>query len=132
RRKPLIFDAYELPLVQPHLTRHRAMSALLKGIVRWITPRCAGVITVSPGLVPEMRRLYGGPTAQVVRNVPVYQRVQRTDMLRQRLGVDEGRRIALYQGGLQENRSLDRLVRAARYLPPEVVVVLLGYGPQEA
>jgi glycosyltransferase involved in cell wall biosynthesis len=40
--------------------------------------------------------------------------------------------VALYQGGLQANRSLDVLVRAAPYLMPGHVIVVMGNGEQEA
>jgi glycosyltransferase involved in cell wall biosynthesis len=46
--------------------------------------------------------------------------------LRQRLGLGQDIRIALYQGNLQPNRSLDLLIHAASFLEPTVVIVMMG------
>jgi len=34
--------------------------------------------------------------------------------------------VALYQGGIQYNRSLDKLIHAAPFLDPDIVLVLMG------
>jgi glycosyltransferase involved in cell wall biosynthesis len=66
----------------------------------------------------------------LVRNVPVYREVAKSDRLRQYLGLEADVRIALYQGYLQPDRGLDRLVRAAAFLEPKTVIVMMGkpYG----
>jgi glycosyltransferase involved in cell wall biosynthesis len=46
--------------------------------------------------------------------------------LRGYLGLKPGVRIALYQGYLQHNRGLDGLVRAAPFLEPNTVIVMMG------
>jgi glycosyltransferase involved in cell wall biosynthesis len=129
RRKRLVFDAHELPLVQPHIVERRVTHTLAVWLLRMLLCRCDAAITVSPPLVDVMRDLYGGPRAWVIRNVPLYQTPERTDRLREFLGLPVGTRIALYQGGIQANRTLDILVRAAHYLDPGVVIVLMGNGP---
>jgi glycosyltransferase involved in cell wall biosynthesis len=128
RRKPLVFDAHELPLTQQHLVRHRLMNALSRAMLRLMMRRCTATITVSPPLVHEMRRLYGGPDATVLRNIPDYQRPVDQDRLRRHFGLAQGARIALYQGTFQANRSLDILVRAAPFLAPSNFIVFMGAG----
>jgi glycosyltransferase involved in cell wall biosynthesis len=64
----------------------------------------------------------------VIRNVPAYQVVARNDRLRQYLGLGSKVRIALYQGNIQANRGLDRLVRAAKFLEPNTVIVMMGWA----
>lgn len=130
RRRPLVIDSRELPLMQPPITTWRLLHALAVRFLRVAFAHCAATITVSPPLVAEMQRLYGGPPAVVVRNVPVYQPTIQSDRLRQRLGLPPSTAIALYQGGIQDNRSLDVLVRAARHLDAGIVIVLMGNGPQ--
>ncbi len=100
RRKPLIFEAYELhiPVPETDVKFWRLLGPLLLRLLATILPRCAGVITTTP------------------------------DLLRQYLGLSSGTRIALYQGGLQRNRGLDKLVRAAAFLEPGIVIVLMGEG----
>jgi glycosyltransferase involved in cell wall biosynthesis len=129
RRSALVFDAHELPLVQPHIVQRRVVHGIGVRLLRLMMPRCTATITVSPPLIAEMQHLYGGPAAHVVRNLPVYQQSRGGDRLRQRLGLNAGTRIALYQGGIQASRSLDILVHAARYLDPNIVIVMMGDGP---
>ncbi len=126
RRKPLIFDAHELPWVEPRMTRWRRLHALVTRAFRLMLPRCKAVITVSPPIVQELQRRYGGPTPVLIRNLPEYQAPVSSDRLRRHLGLSPQTRIALYQGNLQPDRALDRLVYAAKFLDPGIVIVLMG------
>jgi glycosyltransferase involved in cell wall biosynthesis len=132
RRRPLIFDAHELPLVEPNITRWRRLCALARAALRAMMKRCAGVITVSPPIVDELRRRYGGPPAVLVRNIPPYQPPVASKRLHETLQIDTRTRIALYQGNLQADRGLDRLVLAGRFLQPGIVIVLMGKGAMRA
>jgi glycosyltransferase involved in cell wall biosynthesis len=129
RRKPLVFETHEYPLVQPHITRRWLLHALSVRLLRAMMPGCAGVIVVSPPIATHMQRQFGGPLATTVRNIPPYSAPRSSNRLRERLGLSASTRIALYQGGIQENRSLEVLIRAATYLSPDVVVVMMGDGP---
>lgn len=130
RRKPLIFEAYELPLQdQILLTRQigrRLLYAWMHLWLRYVLPRCAAVITVSPLLVQEMQHTYRLPQVVLIRNIPTYQAITKTHRIREYLHLSEQTRIALYQGNLQLDRGLDRLVLAATYLEPECVLVMMG------
>lgn len=130
RRKPLIFEAYELPLFTLPMselsTSRRLLHALLAPLLTAMMPRCAGVIAVSPPIVQELRKRYHCLEVLLIRNVPPYRAVSKSDRLRQRLGLSSAVRIALYQGGLQSNRGLDRLVRAAAFLERDIVIVMMG------
>jgi glycosyltransferase involved in cell wall biosynthesis len=95
-------------------------------------PRCSAVISPSPPLVKELQRFYGGPTAALVRNIPPYQPPVSSDRLRRYLNLDPKVRIALYQGSLGNDRGLDILVRAARFLDPDIVIALMGKGESQA
>ncbi len=126
RRKPCIFDAHELPLVEPSETRWRRLRNIADAALKWMVPRCLATITVSPPIARDLQRVYGGSPPVLVRNVPEYQPPVASNRLRQRLGLGAQTRIALYQGNLQRDRGLDRLVRAARFLDPNVRLVLMG------
>ena len=131
RRKPLIFDAHELPLSDVGLTRWRRLHALSTHFLAKMLLYCAGIITVSSPIEQEICRRYSVSNVSLIRNVPVYRTVPKSDRLRQYLGVSPAVRIALYQGALQPNRGLDRLVRAAAFLEQNIFIVLMGQGPQK-
>lgn len=131
RKKPVIFDAHELPLSEQHITRWRRLCSLSSRLLKRMVPHCAGVITVSPPIAREIRDSFGASKVSLVRNVPAYQQVTKCDKLRQRLGLSPETRIALYQGNLQPDRELDRLIYSASYLEPNTVIVMMGKGPAE-
>jgi glycosyltransferase involved in cell wall biosynthesis len=130
RRKPIIFEAHEMPLFERPLSDlgrvRRWLHRLLGVLLALIVPRCAGIITVSPPIVEEIRCRYGVPEVTLIRSVPEYRAVAKSDRLRQCLGLKPEVRIALYQGYLQPNRGLDRLVRAAAFLEQDIVIVMMG------
>ena len=130
RRKPVIFDAHEMPLFERPLSEfgpsRRLLRQLLVALLAHIVPRCAGVITVSSPIVKELRNRYGLSEVTLIRNVPEYRTVLKSDRLRQYLGLTPETRIVLYQGYLQPNRGLDRLIRAAAFLEQDIVIVMMG------
>ena len=129
-RKPLIYDAYELPLAThavAKLSKSRyLLRALLSPLLKVIIPDCAGIITVSPPIVEVFRNDYHCQNVTLIRNIPCYQEVSKSDRIRQYLGLDSQDRIALYQGYLQPDRSLDALVCAAPFLDQDIVIVMMG------
>jgi glycosyltransferase involved in cell wall biosynthesis len=130
RRKPVIFDAHEMPLFERPLSElgrsRRFLRGLLVILLKYIVPRCAGVITVSPPIVDELRTRYGLAEVTLIRNIPEFRDVKRSDRLRTLLDLKPETRIVLYQGYLQPNRGLDKLIRAAALLEPNTVIVLMG------
>ena len=132
RRKRLVFDAHELPLGQTNIRGWRALRAAVRGALRLMVPRSAGIITVSAPIAEEIHRQFGGPAPVLVRNIPPYRPPDSaSDIIQRTLGVVPGARVALYQGAFQANRSLDVLVRAARYLEPGHIIALMGSGPAQ-
>ena len=131
RRKPLVFDAHELPLSDSVLKRWQRLHALSTRFLASVLPRCTGIITVSAPIAQEICKRYRVPEVSLVRNVPAYQAVPRSNKLRHHLGVNQDVSIALYQGGMQPNRGLDRLVRAAPFLGPNILIVMLGPTTRE-
>lgn len=126
RRKPLIFDAHELPLVGVMSIRSQWIFALLTYVVKRIVPYCVGIITVSPPIGEEIHERYPGPEVSLIRNMPSYKAISKNDRLRQYLALSLTTRIALYQGYIMENRGLDLLVMAAKHLQPDIVIVIMG------
>ncbi len=129
RRKPLVFESYEMPLVEPHVTRRRLVYAVSRRFLRHVLRRTAAVIVVSPPIADEVRKRFGGPQPIVLRNIPTYRPRVESNRIREHLGLPASARIALYQGHMEPNRGLDQTVLAGKYLPSDHVVVLLGDGP---
>lgn len=129
-RKPCIYDAYELPLATHSVTNLNKsryfLKMLLSPILKKIVPDCAGIITVSPPIVEEFRNYYQCQNVTLIRNIPAYKEVSKSDRIRQYLGLDSRVRIALYQGYLQPDRGLDALIYAAPFLERDIVIVLMG------
>jgi glycosyltransferase involved in cell wall biosynthesis len=129
RRKLLIFDAHERPLDEPSNELFHRMEPLLAYLLARLVARCAGIITVSPPILEELRSRYGIPMVSLVRNVLPYRTVPKSDRLRQLLGLGPEVRIALYQGHLQPlDRGLETLIRSAAFLEPNIVIVMMGKG----
>jgi glycosyltransferase involved in cell wall biosynthesis len=131
RRKPLVFDSHEIPLDDPNITRWPRLSALAVLALTRMMPRCTKVITASPLYAREIRNQFHYPEVTSVLNVPTYRAIPPSDRLRQHLGLAPDVRIALYQGNIQANRSLDQLVHAAPYLDPGIVIVMMGRAVEE-
>ena len=125
-RKLLVFDAHEMPLHELEDIRWRWACALITQLFASIARTCAGVITVSPAIIAEMYRRYHITEVSLIRNILPYRVAPSSDRLRQYLNLSSNVRIVLYQGNLQPNRTLDKLVRAARFLEQDVVIVLMG------
>jgi glycosyltransferase involved in cell wall biosynthesis len=128
RRKPLIFEAYELhlPVPETSIPFWRLLGGIVMRLLALILPRCQGIIAASPLYAQELSRRYHLPEVVPIRNVPPYRAVQKSDRLRQKLDLLPEMRIVLYQGGIQRNRSLDILVRAARFLDESIVIIMMG------
>jgi glycosyltransferase involved in cell wall biosynthesis len=126
--KSLIFDAHELPLPESDSPHWPWIGMLLGRFVTSVLPYCAGVITVSSPIAQEIYARYHVPRVTLIRNVPTYRVVPKSDRLRQYLGFPPDVQIALYQGNLQPDRGLDRLILAATHLERNIVIVLMGRG----
>src|SRR5436305_9986410 len=75
RRKPLIFDAHELPFDSPNVRRWRRLVAISKALLAHIARHCAGVIAVSPPIAQKLYSHYPGPEVTLIRNVPRYRAI---------------------------------------------------------
>lgn len=124
-RKPLIFEIYDLQFPVPYtgIAFWRRIGAHLYGI---LLPCCAGVIVTSPLHAQEISNRYRVPVITLVRNMPKYQAVQKTDRLTKYLGLSPNTRIALYQGYINIYRGLEALVHAAPFLEENIVIVIKG------
>jgi glycosyltransferase involved in cell wall biosynthesis len=127
-RKLLIFDAHEFPLNSLSDKRRSWLSALFINLFTRMIRNCAGIITVSSPIAQEICYLYHIPQVSLIRNLPVYQALPKSNRLRQHLGLSPSVKVALFQGNIDPNRGLDKLVHTAKFLDRDIVVVMMGKG----
>ncbi len=133
RRKPLVYEAYELtiPFPETSVKFWRRSAKLLMRFLALVLPRCAGIIATTPLYAQEMQKHFQLKEVCLLRNIPPYKVVQKSDRLRQHLGLNPHIYIALYQGYIEPLRNLDKLVRAAKFLEPGIIIVMMGKGVEE-
>lgn len=131
RNKPFIVDTPELTLTDPRYARWSRLNNLVRRMIGHMVSYSAGYITASPLYPQELTRLFGVKEMTLILNVPPYHVAVKSNRLREYLNIGPEVRIALYQGYLQHDRQLDRLVRAAAFLEQEIIIVMLGSGPEE-
>lgn len=126
--KPIVYDAHELYHAQatlPDATR-RAYRARERRLIREVD----AAITVNPFIAAEMAQDYKIPAPYVILNAMPRETATGAG-LRERLGWSGADKIAMYQGWMSAERGIDKLVRAAAHFPPNVRLVLVGYGAVE-
>jgi glycosyltransferase involved in cell wall biosynthesis len=128
-RKPLIFEIYDLQFPVPYtgVAFWRRMGPYLYAL---LLPHCAEVIVTSPLHAQEIRKRYSVPAITLVRNIPRYQVVKKSDRLRKHLGLSPNTRIAIYQGNISSDRGLDILIHAASFLERDTAIVIMGKAKQ--
>lgn len=110
-RARLVYDAHEISTSREGYSSFRRMTALIEG---WLMPRAEGTITTTEVRAKFFARAYGVVRPTVLQNRPRYTNVERTETLRDVLGISGSAPIVLYQGGVQQGRGLALLVRAAQ------------------
>lgn len=128
----LVFDSHELyeevaSLSSPERWYWRRKLRRLSGNVD-------AFITVNESIAAEHARRYPAlPRAVVVRNAAVRpsSEPEPRGLLRAAAKVRDDQRVLLYQGGYARHRGLEALLLASVELPPEWVVVMMGWGAHE-
>jgi glycosyltransferase involved in cell wall biosynthesis len=128
RGKRVIFDAHELPLTELAGAHRRGLRVLLTRPLSYMLSSCTAGIAASPFYEQDLHSHYHLQKVALIRNVPPYWALTKSDRLRQHLGLNPQVRIALYQGNIQQGRGLDTLARAAAFLDRDIVIVMMGKG----
>lgn len=127
-RIPVVYDAHELfseqwsnPLLRMLWRRHE---------FTWLS-QVQTTITVGPLIAEAMATIFRIPLPRVFYNVdgPYTALTQSSDATRRDLlRARPGERVILLQGGLEEGRNLEQVVRAAHLLPSDTCIVVIGDG----
>jgi hypothetical protein len=126
-----LYDSRDVYMQGRELARlpPRARSPLERIERRW-AHRCDAILTVNDGFAEMLRTQLHVKRPVVVYNCPERWDVPapRPDRIRERLSLPASTPIALYQGGLMDERGIRESMEAILAVPG-AVLVLLGYGP---
>ncbi|MED1202803.1 glycosyltransferase [Heyndrickxia acidicola] len=123
KKRQLLYDSHEVQ------TSRTGYNSRLFGIIEaFLIHRVDQMIVENHTRAKYNEKIYGF-YPNVVHNYPFKQEIhdQREAPLHQILGIPSTEKILLYQGGMQEGRGLDKLIKAAP-LFSEGVLVFIGDG----
>ena len=124
----LVYDSHELFLETASASR---MPGPVRKMIASMEGRAArgadAVITVNDAVAAELARRYRVTSVVVMNCPPLMARSKIKGAMRAALGLGD-RAVVLHHGALQGGRGIEQLIAATELLPPEVAVVILGYG----
>ncbi len=135
----LIYDAHEYETEIQGLMGVR--KKLSKIIEKTFIKYCDKTIVVSESIANEYKRLYPNLSKpSVVLNTPIYKKIEKKDLFREKLGIATNKTIFLYQGNLSRGRGIETLIETFKDLNANnqqlttnniPCIVFMGYGPLE-
>ncbi len=129
-RAKLVYDSHEL-WIDRNAVNEPAFDKWRSDLTeKLLIKRADVVITTNDARAKILSERYGIPLPVVVRNCPSWIGQERTRIIRDKLGLENGIKIVLYQGALAPNRGLEQLMEAVAYLE-NAVIVMMGYGIAE-
>ena len=120
---PLVYDAHE---ISTDREGYRKLRKAVGWIEKRLMPQAVATITTTDARAKFFARAYGIPRPIVLQNRPRLEKAERTNRIRQELGLPEPWPIIVYQGGLQQGRGLDRLVDAMKRVDRAYLVMIGG------
>lgn len=122
-----VYDAHELE------TETRRLKGLEKSLCKIIERRIINsidlIIVVSESIAEWYVNEYNISRPVVVLNAPNKRNINKTNLLRDKLGIRGDQIILLYQGALFSGRGIDLILDAFKIRTDDkVVVVFMGYG----
>lgn len=131
-RSKLVYDSREL-YVESMRDKELPDSykKIMMGVESFLIRRVDGVIVVSDSIADILVQRYGVKRPTVIFNCPPYIEYRKTTIIRDLIGIEDDKRIVLYQGLISSGRGLENLVAASRFLDNAVVVLIGGGGLKE-
>lgn len=126
-RIPLVYDAHEISTDREGYKPFRRWVGMTE---RFIMARVAASITTTNMRAKFFSRAYNISRPLVLQNVPRYTVAKGSNILRKELNLVEQWPIVLYQGGLQQGRGIDCLLRAVANVR-HAYLVLIGDGAEK-
>jgi glycosyltransferase involved in cell wall biosynthesis len=123
-RSKLIYDAHEISTSREG---YKSLRKVVGFVEKRLMPSANGTITTTDARAKYFARAYGVERPLVLQNRPRLVESPRSNKIRDELGLLEPWPIVLYQGGLQQGRGLEKLIRCAQHVP-NCYFVLIGGG----
>ncbi|MFT0521165.1 glycosyltransferase family 4 protein [Pseudomonas faucium] len=123
-RARLIYDAHEISTSREGYDSFRRLVGMVE---KQLMPKADGSITTTDARAKYFARAYGIARPMVLQNRPRLTRSEASSRIRDELGLTEPWPIIVYQGGLQQGRGLEKLVRTAGAVP-DAYFVFIGGG----
>jgi len=123
RRVPLIYDTHEVETARAGM-KLRWWACFLE---RALIHRADRVICTNQTRADYTQRRYRIPPPTILRNLPAYIEPPPSRIIHERLNLPREAKIVLYQGGIQPERGLEQLLKAAPLIQGGLVV-LVGSG----
>lgn len=126
-RLKLVYDCHEL---ESHRNGKGAfMRFAIRTLEKLFIPWTELVITVSPSIQEFYKRKYNLPFVALVRNLPNEMQISHSNTLREKLGLQDGQMVFLYQGMLGKGRGIEVLLSAFEVRKTtDAVIVFMGFG----
>lgn len=131
---PLVYDAHENYTEQCTLPKklvrkfEEIENEILPLVKFWIVPN----EFLGNAVIEKYRRVYNTEIQEpiVIQNAVSYiEKLDRQDIIREKLNLGLDKKIILFQGGFLPKRNLENMVKAMKYVTnPNAVMVLLGFG----
>jgi glycosyltransferase involved in cell wall biosynthesis len=130
KKVKIVYDAHE------YETETNGLKGIQKKLIKQVEKRLIkyadSVITVSDAIANEYVKLYGIEKPALVLNTPVYQTIEKKDILRETFNIEKDKTIFLYQGRLSSGRGIEMLLDAFKDMDDSLaVIVFMGYGSLE-
>lgn len=123
-RSKLVYDAHEISTSREGYSGFRRLVGVVEKV---LMPRVDGAITTTDARAKFFARAYAVERPVTLQNRPRQQSPLISNRIRSELDLVEPWPIILYQGGVQQGRGLERLVRVAADVP-DAYFVFIGGG----
>lgn len=120
----VVYDAHEISTSREG---YKSFRGLVARVERTLMPRVQGTITTTDARAKFFARAYGVARPVVLQNRPRFTVSPATSRIRDELNLAQPWPVVIYQGGLQQGRGLERLVRIAATVP-QAYFVFIGGG----
>lgn len=131
KNSKLIYDSHELGMEIPIFNDiiNKIKKPYYGVLEKYIIKKVDAVLTVNESLAQHLVKSYEIEKPVVLHNYPGYNEYKgKSNMLRDKLSINENTKVVLYQGGLMSGRGLENLIDCAKHLNDNIIIVLMGYG----